>query len=255
MPFWNDKKKTTKHNPKNKILDGQNADPDSQTLLPSLNGEEKASCQALCGNMTVEAAIVLPLFLFAVINLISLILMFQEFSVQEGRLHQTGRELALLAHSQEDTGETDIRLVWTSQVKAVVPIAAFSSGFIVNGCVMHKWIGYDPGDCDGQEAGKAEEMVYITASGEAYHMRRSCIYLNPSIELTAKESAQKSQNSDGVLYTPCELCGGNSPMVYVTKAGVRYHSTVSCSGLKRSVDCVTLQEALGLGRHACAGCS
>lgn len=213
----------------------------------------KASCRALPGSMTVEAALVLPVFLFAMVNLLSLILMFQTFSVQEGKLHQAGRELSLLAYGQE-SGEQDIRLVKVSAVKSIFPIAAFPSSAIVNGCVMHKWIGYDLSAGDGTNREEGEEMVYITRSGAAYHRIRSCTYLNPSIQLMGISEAQNAVNSEGRRYTACMACGGNSAVVYVTAGGERYHSTVSCSGLKRTIESVTLQEAIAAGRHACPGC-
>lgn len=254
VPFWNVFKTSSKRYPKNiSDADGQQLIPDSQKL-PFLNEEKKASCQALPGNMTVEAAVVLPLFLFAAVNLLSMILMFQEFSVQEGKLHQTGRTLSLLAYGQEETGEDDIRLVKVSRAEAVFPLASYRSGYIVNGCVMHKWIGYDPGDADGMENGGKEEMVYITASGEAYHLRRGCIYLNPSVSLVARAEAQNCRNSEGKVYTACSICGGDSDIVYIAQSGERYHSTAGCSGLKRTVECVSLPEALARGRHACPGC-
>lgn len=212
-----------------------------------------ASCPALPGNMTVEAALVLPLFLFAMGNLLSLILMFQTFSLQEAKLHQTGRELSMLAYVQEG-GEPDIRLVRASPVKAVFKVAAFRTASVVNGCVMHKWNGYDLSQGEAVLGGEREEMVYITKSGSAYHRERECIYLNPSVRLVGKGQAEGMTNSAGRKYTACESCGANSDMVYVTDGGTRYHSTVNCSGLKRTIDCVTLQEAVAAGRHACPKC-
>lgn len=213
----------------------------------------RASCPALPGNMTMEAALVLPIFLFAMGNLLSLIVMFQTFSVQEGKLHQTGRELALLAYGNED-GEQDIRLLKVSPVKSVFPVAAFSDAVIANGCVMHKWIGYDLSLKDAAPGDGKEEMVYITKSGTAYHRQRECVYLNPSIQMMGIEQAKHALNSEGRPYTACSACGGSSGIVYVTRDGVRYHSTVTCSGLKRTIDVVTLQEAVAAGRHACPRC-
>lgn len=232
----------------------QKALKNSPVIPISENVKKKASCQALPGNMTVEAALVMPLFLFAVMNLCSMLLMFQAFSTQEAGLHQTGRELALLAYGTQEDGEQDIRLVKVSRIKAFVPVAAFPDAAIVNGCVMHKWIGYDLSRENGTETGEKEEMVYITKSGTAYHRERGCIYLNPSIEMMGQSQAAACKNQNGSRYTPCEICGGNSEVVYVTRYGNRYHSAVTCSGLRRTIDYVKLEQALAEGRHACPGC-
>lgn len=213
----------------------------------------RASCPALPGNMTVEAALVLPVFLFAMVNLLSLIVMFQTFSVQEGKLHQAGRELALLAYGQEEQ-QQDIRLVKVSRISPVFPVAAFPASTVVNGCVVHKWIGYDLSQGDVISGDEKEEMVYVTRSGTAYHRQRECVYLNPSVRMLGISQAQNAVNSEGRRYTACSACGGNSQIVYVTEDGVRYHSTVTCSGLKRTIDTVTLQEAVEAGKHACPRC-
>lgn len=228
--------------------------PIYSSIIPILGRSEKrASCPALPGSMTVEAAIALPLFLFAVINLLSLLLMFQTFSVQEGKLHQAGRELAMLAYGEE-SGEQDIRLVKVSRIKAMLPEAAFPSASIVNGCVMHKWIGYDLSQGEGSAAAEKEEMVYVTKSGSAYHRERSCIYLNPSVEMMGLVQAQTAVNRNGTVYTACEICSPKDGIVYVTETGSRYHGTVTCSGLRRTIDCMTLQDAVSAGYHACPRC-
>ncbi len=214
----------------------------------------RASCPALPGSMTVEAALVLPLFLFAIGNLLSMILLFQTFSVQEARLHQTGRELSLLAYGKED-GEQDIRLLKVSTLKAPFRTAAFPTGIVANGCVMHKWIGYE---LEGNTVGgleKREETVYITQSGTVYHRQRECRYLNPSIRILGEKEAQTIQNHAGGRYTACSICKKSSGgAVYVTDFGSRYHSTVSCGGLKRTISSVPLWEAVAQGRHSCLTC-
>lgn len=215
--------------------------------------EKRTSRPALPGNMTVEAALVLPLFLFAIVNLLSLLLMFQTFSLQEGKLHQTGREMSLLAYGDEG-GEQDIRIVKVSRISPVFPVAAFPAVSVVNGCVMHKWIGYDLSQRESGGTNEKDEMVYITRSGSAYHRERNCVYLNPSVSMLGLAQAQAAVNQDGRRYTACELCGEGSGIVYVTKAGSRYHSTITCSGLRRTIDYVTLQEAAAAGYHACPKC-
>lgn len=215
-----------------------------------LSGAKKASRRALPAGMTVEAAVVLPVFLFAVANLLSLFLVFWSYSSKEAQLHQTARQIALYAYGQED-GEPDVRLMRLTPVSAPFGIAAFRSSYVVNGCVMHKWIGYS-GDGTGEDwERQEEELVYITKSGEAYHRERSCLYLNPSIRLADREEITAD-------YTPCSVCVGGGPLgnrlIYVTDGGSRYHNTVSCSGLRRTIESVTLMQALEMGRHACPRC-
>lgn len=254
MSFWKHMKKKKKMKKSLQKQKTRQITPIYSSNIPVfLWHEERTSCPALPGSMTVEAAMVLPLFLFAMVNLLSLLLMFQTFSLQEGKLHQLGREMALLAYGNE-SGEQDIRLVKASRVSAIFPAAAFPTASIVNGCVMHKWIGYDLSQGEGSKQQEKEEMVYITQSGTAYHRERGCIYLNPSVKMMGVDQARTAVNQDGGVYTACELCGGNSEIVYVTETGSRFHSTITCSGLRRTIDYVTLQEAMAAGYHACPRC-
>ena len=73
------------------------------------------------------------------------------------------------------------------------------------------------------------------------------------ITLAGKDEVSSLRNASGGKYSPCEKCGGDgSVIVYVTNEGDRYHNTIECSGLKRSVRCVPLSEAGG--RSPCSRC-
>ncbi len=83
--------------------------------------------------------------------------------------------------------------------------------------------------------------VYITDNKEAYHSTRLCTHLNLSTIIVTLKRAEN------MGYTACEYCGsicGN--MVIITKQGSRYHSKGSCTGLKRTVYRVKLEEVGGI---------
>ena len=84
-------------------------------------------------------------------------------------------------------------------------------------------------------------------------MARSCTHLTLSITLAGRDEVEGLRNASGGRYSPCEKCGGDgSGIVYVTNEGDRYHNTIECSGLKRTVRCVPLSEAGG--RSPCSRC-
>lgn len=243
-----------------------------KTLKDSLNNptiqkdSKGVSCFAF---LTVETALVLPLFLFAMINILSLFLMFESYGSRLAKLHQAGRQLAVLAYAQEadsqdaaipdapllnaDSQEKDIELVSAEYVEPIIGIMGYPGCLVVSGCIMHKWIGYD---LTGSEATgtTAEEMVYLTENGSVYHTSRSCSYLNPNVESVSANQAALMKNGEGENYTPCRICGGQSVIVYITGDGNRYHSSITCGGLKRTVDCVTKTRAREMGKHACSRC-
>lgn len=117
----------------------------------------------------------------------------------------------------------------------------------------HAWTGYDveEGISDFTEE---DPMVYITETGTAYHTERSCTYLNPSVQSVSASAVESSRNQSGGKYYPCEICGKKNLLgnVYITNQGSSYHSSVTCSGLKRTIYTVPLSEVNG--RRRCSKC-
>jgi len=188
------------------------------------------------------------------INILSLFLMFEKYAVQLAQLHQTGRQLAVLAHSQEENIQTqDIELVKAEYVRPLINIMGYQGCLIVNGCVMHKWTGYDL-EGESTEETAADKMVFVTAYGSVYHTSRNCSYLNPAVTMLERSAVSEALNRDGVRYQACRLCRGENKLVYITEDGDCFHASITCSGLKRTVSCVLQSEAIAEGKNACSRC-
>ncbi|MBQ2257432.1 MAG: pilus assembly protein, partial [Lachnospiraceae bacterium] len=64
---------------------------------------------------------------------------------------------------------------------------------------------------------------------------------------------ERERNESREIYYPCEECGGScGNTVYITSHGNRYHATLSCSKLKRTVLAVPISQVGGRG--ACSKC-
>ena len=96
------------------------------------------------------------------------------------------------------------------------------------------------------------EIVYMTDYGVVYHSDISCTYLELSIRAITKAKLYNERNEAGSIYYKCEKCDDNltEMIVYITDYGNRYHTSLNCSGLKRSIHVMWLSEVNGLG-----GCS
>lgn len=117
----------------------------------------------------------------------------------------------------------------------------------------HAWTGYDRSGTETTEDG--ERIVYVTESGSVYHLSRSCTHLDLSIRPIPVGTQGEYRNSSGGNYRVCEVCGGPSPgqeMVYITNEGDRYHSSLTCSGLKRTIYEIPISQAGG--RRVCSRC-
>ena len=207
------------------------------------------------GSMTVEASIAVPVFLFAMINLLSVILLFGEYSSNLANMHRNAKELAVHAHilGEEDAGNEMVILTKVQTLKPMIPFMGFdTAGTIVN-CRVRKWTGYDAASV--VVTNEEKEWVYITPTGNAYHRNPNCSYLNPSIHSAVSSEIGEYRNLLGERYRQCETCKDVTltGICFYTEYGNRYHTTLKCSGLKRTIYSVLLSETGG--RHLCSKCA
>lgn len=255
----------------------------SQINVISLS--KRASSFTSEGSVTVEAALVVPIFFFAVLSLVYLLEIMNVQTVMRSALHCAAKEIAeeayvnpllirgkLEKHIVEHVGETwldhsvisggsdgiDCRksMAWGSTgimdlsliYKVEVPILTFRIPAIVQEESMRVkgWNGY-AGNGFGNQS---DETVYITDTGIVYHKDADCTYLELSIKSVAISDVEQLRNESGGKYYPCESCMRKTfgkQMVYITDTGNRYHGSLSCSRLKQTVYAVPLSEVFGRG--------
>ena len=234
-------------------------------------------------SLTVEAALVFPLFLFVLVTVLSFFRVLQVTHLTSQALAQTGSQLSLTASQEEEAvvkavghfqkellkedftdsflvgGRLGIGFDGTSlegeyvdvriQYRVKLPVSLFGVGQIPIAQRVHmkKWTGYHR---EGDTLENTEErLIYITPDGEVYHTTMECTYLRLSTQRMGRTEALTAG------YTACLLCGeepGLYSYCYVTEEGRRYHTSLSCSGLKRTVYLVRISEAEG--RAACSRC-
>ena len=244
------------------------------------------------GSLTIEASMVIPIFLFAIFLALSLInLMRFHLNLQEA-VHQETRKLAMSSFSEWSTsagsvgGKVLARLNGAMLNKA--PVKGGAGGIDFSGselnnreiievnavyeaklpydffhifdhrfcarCLMHTFIGYEKGLDERSNEKKEEEYVYVTETGTVYHKDRECTYLRLSIREVDKSALKDLRNSSGHKYYACGSCGkAAGGKVYITSDGTCYHSSLSCHGLKRTVNCIPLSKVGG--RRPCSRCS
>lgn len=123
---------------------------------------------------------------------------------------------------------------------------------IKQGTCFRKWTGWHVVDVQKQK----DKLVYITMYGEVYHMRKSCPYLALSIQKVERIYIPILRNVDGSKYKECSMCKKEDKgevFIYVTTYGGKYHYSVGCSGLKRTIYQKSLSEVEGM--KSCTKCS
>lgn len=247
---------------------------------------ERASVFTSKGGLSLEAALVIPIFFFAMLCFVFLFeMMAIRVSVKNG-LYSTGKELAQSAyvstmistpsirqHVIEHVGEerlnrslivggaggidcSDSASNWKTgvinlSVKYTVEIPIFMFRIPVLPCEetlrVKGWTGYA-----SQTEGGDSEVVYVTDWGEVYHADISCTYLDVSVRGIIANTIEDARNDSGGKYYACEICGKKSHcgILYVTDYGNRYHTSLNCKKIKRNVYAVSIQDVMGMG-----GCS
>ncbi len=285
------------HSRKRNGLQIQNLDTSGRTSGPIFTRRRKCRGTMGCqGSLTVETALVLPLFWYFFSCFLCLFLLFRLHQDIGQALADAGREMGQYAGDGGEGALTEQGFgLWSTRQKikekcrdkaaldfvegGIAGISLAKSRIlkedarielvaeyrfklpwlfpglkhvqVVQSQVCRAWVGYT-GETGGQ---KKEPYVYITPYGTVYHQSMDCKYLTLSVRTTPAGTQDEMRNRDGERYQACESCcsQGKSGIVYVTDYGNRYHQSLSCPGLKRSVYLVPLSETTGRG--ACGGCS
>lgn len=252
---------------------------------------EKASSSASAGSLTIEAAFSVPLFLFAAVCLIWLLeIQAVRVSVEAG-MQEAGKHLAQEMYilpvftpgqveneivksigadrmdrslikggksgvncgkSMMHAGSNIMELHAVYKIRIPVPVFIVPAVRLEEHMRVKCWTGYAK---EGFTEQTDDTIVYVTETGLVYHRRRDCPYLDLSIKAVPAGDIHSVRNQSQGKYYPCEHCmkkAQASGMVYVTNYGDRYHSSLVCSGLKRTVYAVPVSEVKGKG--ACSKC-
>lgn len=154
-------------------------------------------------------------------------------------LVQGSKGLQLWETGLSDTGnELDIRLAY--QVGAMSALAGFQPFRMTNRCYVRLWNGYDV-----TSTPEAVTYVYVAENGVVFHRDRDCTHLRLSVRSIGRGELEDLRNQWGQRYSACEKCGrGELPdTLFVTEEGHCYHYREDCSGIKRTVTSLTMEEA------------
>ena len=249
---------------------------------------ERASAFTSRGSLTLEAAIVVPIFFFAMLCLAYLLEMMSIQTTVRNGLYSAGKEVSKEAYSGDlltagelehkiienigrdrldrsiitggadgiDCAETKCRrttgvMDLSVQYQVEIPILMFRIASVTceETLRVKGWTGYVANAGNGTK----EDVVYVTDAGIVYHRDSQCTYLDMSIQSVRRETVNELRNQSGGRYYPCESCGNaqtDSTLLYITLYGTRYHTSLECKKIKRNIYAISIDEAYGLG-----GCS
>ena len=253
---------------------------------------KRASLSA-SASLTVEAALVLPLFLFGGVILMMpfrvLDVHRQVQAVGEHVSEEIGQAAYLSKYTDEDSfwntaaahayAEAAVRtrledlpvhqlsllrssllqdgetvdLVMDYEIRLPFSVFGLNSVKQTNRSFRRAWVGED-GKSKDSDGEEKDVVVYVGKNSSRYHLSRTCHYLHNDLTAVAFEEVEYRRNEGGSRYGPCARCGGAAgAMVYIMPSGRHYHSSPSCSAIGAYVKAVWKSEVEYLG--ACSYCS
>lgn len=257
-------------------------------IISYTHSERASAFTPVRGSITVEASVEVPLFFLGVVCLICLLEMMAVQTAVRSGLQYAAKMVAQEAYARpvlmpsriendiveaigaerlersiveggssgidcsgsSMSGQTGIaQLQAVYKIRIPLPIFAIPTVTCTESMRVKAWTGYEKEGLGAPDS----QTVYITDTGVVYHKDYHCTYLDLSIRTVQAGDAASLRNQSGGRYHACERCGGSEGKgVYITDYGDRYHSSLSCSGLKRTIYAVPLSEAAGKG--ACSKC-
>ena len=227
------------------------------------------SRRSLSGSITIETALVLPIFLFAMLSVMYLTDAIRISSKNTEELAERAYKCAKYAYLGDaliedsslsdaidilNNGDDIIDLVLRYTIDIPFDLFNVYKPYAIDRVRVRAFTGYD-NTRHGSHDDSAEEMVYVTEHGSVYHRSLGCSHLKLKIREVDYKDIPGERSSNGAKYYPCEFCCAgheNAPFtVFVTDDGNRYHSTLSCGALKRTIHEVPLSKA---GLPPCKEC-
>ena len=148
-----------------------------------------------------------------------------------------------------------INIVASYQVRSPVGIVRIPGTFFVQKASVRGWTGREgSGGSGGKEEEHQHQTVYVAENGVVYHTDSNCSHIRLTIMPVTEKQIPQMRNLYGEKYHKCEKCGSHpSSQYYITTDGNRYHTSLECGGLKRTVREMDLHEVGEL--RPCSRCA
>ena len=240
-------------------------------------------------SLTVEAAFIVPMFFFVIFLVwqIFLLLMFQ-LKVGE-QVTKTLLEYSHLGYVEQEATQENVDISWLYETllwtnfpeyknvtgrwvncntkedgQILVEIkydflceTIFFPTFsvpVIQTFQFYPYFGEQDEDKLNEVVEVKKEIVYMTEYGSVYHVSKTCAYLNVRLKRILFSDVITTRNNDGQLYTECSKCAEEErkEQVYISIGGNKYHRSLQCPAIKRTILEKTKEEVGGISIcHKC----
>ncbi len=223
-------------------------------------------------SLTVEAALVVPMFFFLMFWLWQIfLLLFFQLKVCE-QVTETILQYSHLGYVEQKMEQQELDMAWIYE-------SLFWSNISNNDNIKEEWItckteedghilievsyeflcetvffpmisipviqkfrfypyfGEQENVIENENLKETEELVYMTEYGIVYHISKTCVYLNVMLNSVYISEIEEMRNNVGQRYTECSKCKTQQEIeqVYISLEGSKYHWSLQCPAVKRTI--------------------
>lgn len=255
----------------------------------SQNGNPSHNNLKHTASITVEAALVIPIFIIVMMSLSSIIYVIYSDTIIKKAVYEEAKYMSMLSYDNSEYG-IDVmkgriisrigdRVINSAYVDKDMGGIDFSDSDLSNReiidisvnynvripydilgvlryrykerVVMHTLTGYVNG-LNG--INNDSETVYISETGSVYHRSINCSHIRLNVIETSASEIKSLRNDNGAKYKSCGTCHSSigDAKMYITTDGTKYHNTLMCSGIKRNIREIPL--TCVMDRRPCSRC-
>lgn len=221
-------------------------------LFFSAKRKWKVSLLASEGSLTIEASMVISLFLLSMVSILYIFVYYQTQVYMQGVLEKTTEDIMLLSSRTTDGDIINIfsdeyvkKIFWENADNKTIDklsicngsngIIFESSDFVSDKGIIDICIRYSfkfPINITDKSLftvvqhskrmlyvgvdyseNDINQLVYVTVNGTVYHTDRYCTYLKPDINEVDICVLEQKRNSSGGKYYPCSKCTGDNMLL------------------------------------------
>lgn len=155
-------------------------------------------------------------------------------------------------------GKDDIDIIVRYRVSLPIKLFQIGDMRMIQRVRVRAWTGVQKEALyrKSDESASEETIVYVTTTGTVYHTSKDCSHIKLSVRSVSGIPTDIT-NDNGHTYSQCESCchGELDPLAtyYITSDGIKFHTVVNCSRIKRNITEIRLSE---IGeRRKCKRCA
>lgn len=140
--------------------------------------------------------------------------------------------------------DNKIHIVVHYEISVPFGILSINSIPIIQRVTVSGWTGIKEDSLEEEKVDSEGNVFYVTEYGTVFHKARDCTYINIIIQSISYNDLINHSNRE--KKDACSICitafSERPSMIYVTRTGNKYHYSINCRSLKRTIHSISEEE-------------